>query len=144
MSKEFTTRDSATAYLRRNKIQKDLYNNFITKFNDKFVVDTRAVEHFLLGDKSVEQNSKKNISTKPKEEIINTPKLIQGSLVADKTIKGGVKENVSSVARQLIKDGKTNKEIWAILKDKFKLDDSKKHYPAWYRSQAKRNEAKTN
>jgi hypothetical protein len=46
---------------------------------------------------------------------------------------------VSSLSRELILAGKTNKEVWAIIKSKFKLDDNKKHYPAWYRSEMKRS-----
>jgi len=47
------------------------------------------------------------------------------------------KRTVSSVARGLIVAGKTNDEVWAALKSEFKLDDSKKSYPAWYRRECK-------
>lgn len=48
------------------------------------------------------------------------------------------KRNCSTVARALILEGKTNAEVWAVIKDEFKLSDNKKHYPAWYRSEQKR------
>lgn len=44
-----------------------------------------------------------------------------------------VKRTVTSVAREMIVAGKTNEEVWAVLKSEFNLDDGKKSYPAWYR-----------
>jgi hypothetical protein len=49
----------------------------------------------------------------------------------------GSKRTVSSVARELIVAGKTNDEVWSALQKEFKLDDSKKSYPAWYRRECK-------
>jgi len=49
------------------------------------------------------------------------------------------KLTVSSVARRLILEGLTNEQVWGQLKTGFKLDDSKKHYPSWYRAQLKRD-----
>jgi len=46
--------------------------------------------------------------------------------------------SVASTIRDLIKAGKSNEQIWAIVKPKFTLDDAKKNYPAWYRSQLNR------
>lgn len=46
----------------------------------------------------------------------------------------------ASTARELIKAGKSNEEVWEVIKEKFKLDDSKRHYPSWYRSEMKRKE----
>lgn len=56
----------------------------------------------------------------------------------------GGKKRVScaSTARDLIRAGKTNAEVWEVIQKEFKLDDSKKHYPSWYRSAMKR-EAKS-
>ena len=45
---------------------------------------------------------------------------------------------VSAVARQLILSGKSNADVWAALQAQFKLDDSKKHYAAWYRAELRR------
>lgn len=139
MNKEFTNRDSATAYLRKNEIQKDLYNNFITKINDKFVVDTKAVDDFLSDSKP----SNKSVTTKPSKEVGDVLKLVQDSksLTTDEVVKKVKPEDttVSSLSRELILAGKTNKEVWTIIKAKFKLEDNKKHYPAWYRSEMKRS-----
>jgi hypothetical protein len=51
--------------------------------------------------------------------------------------KADEKRTVSSVARALIVAGKTNEEVWDALVKEFKLDDSKKSYPAWYRRECK-------
>jgi hypothetical protein len=144
MNREFTKRDSATAFLRKNKIQKDLYSNFITKINGKFVVNTKAVDDFLSGDKPTEQEPK-NVGIKVSKEVVGDAlKLAQDSkpLTTDEIAKKKVKPEdttVSSLSRKLILDGKTNKEVWAVIKAKFKLEDNKKHYPAWYRSEMKRS-----
>jgi hypothetical protein len=45
---------------------------------------------------------------------------------------------ISTMARELILDGKTNQEVWEVLQAKFNLDDSKRHYPTWYRCEMKR------
>lgn len=47
------------------------------------------------------------------------------------------KESISSVMRQLIIDGKTNQEVWDACKTRFALDDKKRGYPAWYRTELK-------
>lgn len=128
MNKEFTKRDGATAFLRRLQIQKDLYNNFITKINDKFVVNTKAVDDFLSGDRSDEK----------KPEVVIVKLSNDDKKITEKVAKSQG-DTVSTVSRELILAGKTNKEVWVIIKAKFKLEDNKKHYPAWYRSEMKRS-----
>lgn len=44
------------------------------------------------------------------------------------------KTSVSQRCKQLIREGLTNAEVWAIVKAEFGLDDKKKYYPAWNRS----------
>ena len=48
------------------------------------------------------------------------------------------KQTVSSVCRQLIAEGKTNEEVWSIVKPLFDMPDTKKGYPAWYRADMKK------
>lgn len=55
------------------------------------------------------------------------------------TVKGAAKRTVSSVIRELIYQGKTNKEIWDLVQAEFNLSADKKWYPAWYRSDLKRS-----
>jgi len=45
---------------------------------------------------------------------------------------------VGAMARTMILAGKTNAEIWEVLHNQFGLDDKKKSYPAWYRSDMRR------
>lgn len=47
--------------------------------------------------------------------------------------------SVSSRCQQLIKAGKTNDQVWAVVKKEFSLDDTKKSYPAWNRSKLRRD-----
>lgn len=55
------------------------------------------------------------------------------------TAKSSKREGtVSAVARQLILEGKSNADVWSALKSQFNLDDSKKHYAAWYRAELRR------
>lgn len=62
-------------------------------------------------------------------ELIQVTELVQ---IANKP------ETISSVVTRLILAGKTNAEVWAVIKEQFKLDDSKKGYPSWYRNQLKK------
>ena len=46
--------------------------------------------------------------------------------------------SVSSTCREMILAGKTNEQIWKVIQKEFNLDDSKKYYPAWNRSDMKK------
>src|SRR5574337_404406 len=117
--KNVKTRDAATSILRKMGIAKSDYDLFITKRasentpnSNYFAVDIHlAAEHL-----------------KPKTE---NPK---------KTSQNSTEKRVScaSVAREMILSGKTNAEVWPVIKAQFNLDDSKKHYPAWYRCELRR------
>ena len=48
------------------------------------------------------------------------------------------KITISSTCRSMILAGKTNEEIWSVLRRVFKVDDKKKNYPTWYRCEVKR------
>lgn len=48
------------------------------------------------------------------------------------------KVTCSSRARELIRAGKTNQEVWDLISVEFKLDDKKRLYPAWYRRELRR------
>ena len=55
-----------------------------------------------------------------------------------KAAKAGA-ESVSAAMRRLILAGKTNEQVWELVKKSHQLDDSKKSYPAWYRNQLKKS-----
>ena len=69
--------------------------------------------------------------------IVNTAKAAaakNASKPAKSAAKAERKASVSGTIQQLIVAGKSNVEIWGIIKPQFGLDESKKYYPAWNRS----------
>lgn len=121
--KIFKSRDSATSLLRKLGINSRDYNLFIEKMTDgQFACKVAMAEmhiESLKNPKPVAEASKAKVTKKTAE-----PK-------AKKT-------GISATARELILSGKTNQEVWEVLKQQFNLDDSKKHYPTWYRCEMKR------
>lgn len=119
-TKTYSRRDSATSALRKMGIDKKDYDKFITKVAGGVLCE--------LGSAQLHLNNAKPKSEKSKE----------------KAKKGGKKTSsrrtVSSVIRGLIEDGLSNKEIWEKVKSEFKLDDAKRSYPAWYRSEMRRKD----
>lgn len=126
-TKTYTARDSATSALRKIGIQARDYNLFITKVDDKF--------ECKLGAAAAHLESLKN--PKPKTVLVEAVKA--GRRAIDPEVKKTTKRvGISQTARDLILAGKTNQEVWEVLKEAFNLDDSKKHYPTWYRCELKR------
>lgn len=121
------TRDSATTVLRKLGIQSRDYNLFIEKTTDgQFACQVARAEMHLESLK------------KPKAEATHAvPKA--GRRAADPEVATPKRHGVSHMARELILAGKTNQEVWALIKEAFDLDDSKKHYPSWYRCELKRS-----
>lgn len=122
-TKTYTTRDSATSALRKLGLQARDYNLFITKVGDKFECKLGAAAAHL--------------------ESLKNPKPVEAKSTATKATKKTAepkakKTGISATARELILAGKTNQEVWEVLKQQFSLDDSKKHYPTWYRCEMKR------
>lgn len=133
-TKTYTARDSATSALRKLGLQARDYNLFITKVGDKF--------ECKLGAAAAHLESLKN--PKPVEAVkpvaAKEPKVAKaGRRAADPVVEAKPKKlGISATARELILSGKTNQEVWEALKQQFNLDDSKKHYPTWYRCEMKR------
>lgn len=122
-TKTYTSRDSATSALRKLGLQARDYNLFITKVGDKFKCKLGAAANHLESLK----NHKPVAAAEPKAKA------------AKKTAEPKAKKaGISATARELILAGKTNQEVWEALKQQFNLDDSKKHYPTWYRCEMKR------
>lgn len=163
-NKVYTRRDSATAFLKKQGIAKDRYNECIKTFKDAdgylFEVDMKVVgeildEKYVIPPGRDEQKEDRRTETKevPVErragmadlkettqalkETVKTLASLQGKKTAKKVVRQPGR-TVSSVARDLIIAGRSNDEVWKALKQEFKLDSSKKHYPAWYRSEVKR------
>lgn len=141
IAKTYGRRDSATAFLRGNGINREHYDLFIAKQPDgTFIVDLKKVEDHkaqAANRRATDEPAKKEDEAKsPKPE---TKPAKKSTKKTSKIVIEGEKRTVSSVARALIMNKKSNAEVWAALKAEFELDDSKKHYPAWYRSELKRS-----
>lgn len=83
--------------------------------------------------KVVEPKVAKVVEPKATKKVVKVqePKAVEPTKTAEEM-------TVSDVARTLILEGKTNEEVWAVIKAQFDLDDSKKSYPSWYRCELKR------
>lgn len=119
-TKLYTTRDSATSALRKLGLKPRDYDLFITKVDGKFECRIGAAAAHL-------------------EALLQPKPAAKAAVPAPvKTPKTPKRTGISQTARDLILAGKTNVEVWALLQAQFGLDDSKKHYPTWYRSELKR------
>ena len=139
----YKTRDSATSMLRKMGIKSCDYNLFVDTLEDgTFACQVAKAEMHLASLKNPVMAEVGNpapeadqVPAAPKAKRVGrckTDPVVQAE--EPKAKRGGV----STVARELILAGKSNQEIWAILKETFDLDDSKKHYPSWYRCEMKR------
>lgn len=143
-TKTFKTRDSATTLLRKMGINPRDYNLFIEKTADNQVLCKVGMAEAHLG--SLKTRTVQSPGLRNPGDVfgsaLNAAKLAKaGRRAVDPVVEAPVKAKrggISHVARELILAGKTNQEVWAILKDSFNLDDGKKHYPTWYRSELKR------
>lgn len=124
--KTVKTRDSATTILRKIGINSREYNLFIEKTADGFVVKDTEARKYICKEVIVDLITTKDVTIKPAEAEKPAPAAKPERL------------SISSMAEQLLLAGKTNAETWAVLKEKFKLGDDKKHYPSWYRSRLRR------
>ncbi len=118
--KFYARRDSATAVLRKMGVHARDYNAFIEVMSDgQFACHIARAEMYL--------------------ESLKNPKPAETKAAkAARPAAGTKRTGISATARALILAGKTNQEVWAELKQQFDLDDSKKHYPTWYRCEMKR------
>lgn len=130
--KFFKTRDSATSLLRKLGIQSRDYNFFIEKMTGgRFACQVAKAKAHL---EALKNPASVAPAEEPKTKVAKAGRRTTDPVVEAKPKKIGV----SAVARDLILDGKTNQEVWAVLKQQFNLDDTKKHYPTWYRCEMKR------
>ena len=130
-TKFYARRDSATTVLRKAGVPARDYQLYIKKSGDGVELDQALLQEHLSRQSQGTSNPKAT-------NAFQGPKTTPKAKVTEATQKQP-KATVSGVARDLIKQGKTNEQVWAQLQAQFKLDDSKKHYPAWYRAQMKRD-----
>lgn len=138
-------RDSATTILRKLGVNSRDYGLFISaKGKDAFEVYVDAAKKHVA---NVEAQANKPAKADEPTELAPLSSAIQQAakkrLDVDKkptkARQGSAAGAVSVYMKKLIKEGLTNKEIWEKAKVEFELDDTKRHYPAWYRSAMKRN-----
>lgn len=115
-TKTYSRRDSCTSVLRKMGITAKDYDFFIDKQGDQFVCRTDKAARHLEQLKELAANPKAEKPAKAPKQ----PKEL--------------KITVSARARELIREGNSNEQVWVVLQAEFKLDDNKKHYPGWYRA----------
>jgi len=139
-------RDSATTILRKLGINSRDYNLFIRADKDGFVVDVDLAKKHLA--KVAEQMAPRaQDNTTPRDPSDESKPTKAGKLPkAPKAVQKKVKEatrprdqSLSATIRGLILKGLDNAAIWAQVQPAFNLDDKKRHYPAWYRAQMRRD-----
>lgn len=136
----YKTRDSATSMLRKMGVQARDYNFFIETLEDgTFACQVAKAEMHLA---SLKNPVMAEVGNPAPEAGQPTKAKRAGRRTTDPVIQAeepkAKRGGVSTVARELILAGKSNQEVWTILKETFGLDDSKKHYPSWYRCEMKR------
>lgn len=125
--KTYARRDGATAALKKLGIKASDYNMFIFQTTDGRTAAAldKAQEYLQAQLRKVaneEVPQKQNKGRTKKEADSNQIK----------------RPSVAGVIRKLILDGLDNKAIHEVMKRDFGHDEDKAHYPAWYRSQMRR------
>lgn len=132
--KYYSKRDSATAVLRKLGLHKDFYNQFIEQLSPtSFALNLTKAEDFLA--------KLTNDESEPEVEEVEV-KEVEVESVKEVVVKKERKprdRSVSRRCRELILEGKTDDEVWEVIKVELDLDDTKSHYPRWNRNQMKRS-----
>ena len=89
----------------------------------KFETKLKGIERYVAAAPKV-------LAAAPKV-LAAAPKVLAAAPKVPASEKG---RGVSGRCRELILQGLPNSEIWSIIQPEFNLDDSKKYYPAWNRS----------
>lgn len=135
------TRDTATAILRRLGLKPPAYTTFMKQLPDgQWEVDMKKIYDQGYGITPTKLVAAKTTAPKAVKTVKAKPVKATKKTSAAKPVKTDKAPRIScsSVARELIKAGKTNEEVWKVIREQFKLSDDKRHYPTWYRSQLKR------
>lgn len=136
-TKTFNTRDAATAFLRKQGIDKSLYNNFISNVRGQLTIDLLKLDlHLNPKTPAVEEPTRlKPVAEKSLRSLTPTADPVAKPKVHPvKTYGSGLAAQI----RELILTTKmTNDEIFRHLN----LDADKKTYPGWYRGQLARKAA---
>lgn len=115
----YKKRDCATEFLRKCGIEPKYYDIFIRKVDNYFQVDDELLNKYQTNSKL-----RRELRRKHRQYLL---KIV--------TPTGGP---VFRKICELIRQGKTNKEIWGIIQPMFNLSDKKRNYPGWYRCYLRR------
>lgn len=125
--KTVARRDSATTILRKLGVKPSDYNLFIMQTADgRYAVAEDKAQEYL-------QAQLRKVAT---EEV--PQKQLKGRTAKEAATNQIKRPSVAGVIRKLILDGMDNKAIHEVMKRDFGHDEDKAHYPAWYRSQMRR------
>lgn len=125
--KTVARRDSATTILRKLGIKSSDYNMFIMQTADgRYAVAEDKAKEYL-------QAQLRKVAT---EEV--PQKQLKGRTAKEAATNQIKRPSVAGVIRKLILEGMDNKAIHEVMKRDFGHDEDKAHYPAWYRSQMRR------
>jgi len=146
-SKLYTRRDTVVAILRKMGIDKANYNKFISTptsgTESGFYVDVVAAEASLKPTKKPQPKQKepKSKEPTPKAKVkAKSNSTVHDELDAESSsTKPTSGKSISKIIQDMILNGMTNQQIWDVLKQQYGLDDSKKYYPAWNRSEMRRS-----
>jgi hypothetical protein len=140
------TRDSATTILRKLGIKQRDYNFFVKKMDDgTFQCDAGAAKKHLedltaTPTKKVVTGSFSDLLSLAGKESDKPKNKGGGRRYGDPSVKVEVVcKGIGEICKTMILAGKSNKEIWDHIRDRFQLQDNKKRgYAAWYRGYMKR------
>lgn len=147
-SKLYARRDTVVAILRKMGINKADYNNFISTptsgTESGFYVDVVAAEASLKPIKKTQSKPQAETQAKPKAKPKAKQKAKAKPVVSDEheepaTTRSTSGKSISKIIQGMILKGMSNQQIWDVMKQQYGLDDSKKYYPAWNRSEMRRS-----
>lgn len=126
--KTFARRDSATAALRKLGVKPADYNMFISATTDgRVAVSLERAQEYLQA-----QLRKVALEETPQRQL-------KGRTAKEAKTNQIKRPSVAGTIRKLILDGKDNQQIHEIMKRDFGHTEDHATYPAWYRSQMRRD-----
>lgn len=143
-AKQVSSRDSATAALRKLGIVKADYDTFIARRDGVYYVDIDGAKASLETTKvnpfaALSKAPAAKADEKPAKADKKTAKETESKVTGNTT-----RISVAATVRSMIYDGMTNQAIWDALgpQGNGTLKDTQRSYPSWYRCEIARKNAK--
>lgn len=131
-----SSRDAATATLRKIGVTKADYDSFIVRRDGKYYTDTVGAEMHVHAPKSAKASGDGFVDAAA-TTAVETVKTAAKTKVTREQVAGT--ETCSDVARRLIREGKSNAEVWEVISVQFSLPSTRRGYPSWYRNELRKN-----